>query len=148
MGVLQFLVIASIFNIHLKLVQLKDLTGDHHVNDISKSISASNSHAERYKSSFTRDPLKYTQVLQPTFKIGGKANKRYGEISSEFLLGNEGNDSLPLIAGAVLTVPFDLNTLSDPTINSSNRHHLSSTRSLSSLPPCTSDQFACADQSK
>ena len=77
MGVLQFLVIASIFNIHLKLVQLKDLTGDHHVDDISKSIS--HTHAKRYESFPTRHPLRYTQVLQPTFKLGREAVGQYNE---------------------------------------------------------------------
>ena len=109
MGVLQFLVIASIFNIHLKLVQLKDLTGDHHVDNISKSIS--NTYAERYKSSFTRHPLRSTQVLQPVLKLGREAVERYDGIADSLLWAQH---SLSPPPEAVLTVPLDQNTLLAP----------------------------------
>ena len=117
MGVLQFLVLASIFNIHLKLVQLKDLTRDHHVDDISKSIS--HTHAKRYKSSPARNPLRSTQALQPTFKLGREAEEQYSGIADDLLSAQH---SLTSLAEAVINVPLDLSLLSNSnlTTNSSN----------------------------
>ena len=133
MGALQFLIIVNIFNIHLKVVQLKDLTGDHHVEDISKSIS--NIYAERVPSQNRWRFPKSSRITQNAFNVGWEDD----EIPKH---------SLSPPAEAVITIPIDLNSLLEPTVNSSNRHHLSSIRSLTSLPPCKSDQFACADGTK
>ena len=130
MGKLQLLVFLIIFNTHLRIVQLKDLTGDHHVDDISKSIS--NIYEERVPSQKHRRSKKISAIIQLPFKLGWEAD----EIVEH---------SLSPPAEAVITILFDLNTLLDPTTTSSNRPNASSTRSSPSLPPCTSDQFACAD---
>ena len=105
MGVLQFLVIATILNIHLGVVQLKDLTGDH---NISKSIFSNQ--AKRHKISLTEDPMRSKQILQPTFTLGKRANERYHLIADDLFLAQH---SLSPPAEAVVTVPFDLNSFLD-----------------------------------
>ena len=130
MGILQFLVFLNIFNIHLRIVQLKDLPGDHHVDDTSKSIS--NIYEERVPSQKHRRSQKSSAIIQLPFKLGWEAD----EIVEH---------SLSPPAEAVITIPFDRNILLEPNINSSNRQRVPSILSLRSIPPCTSEQFACAD---
>ena len=137
MGVLQFFVIVSILNINLKVVQLEDLTKEHHGSGPSKSISKIQ--AGRQKSLLTEDPLRSKQIRKPTLKVGKMANGRFNRMVQV------GQHSFSPPAEAVVTVPFDLNILSDSNPNSSYSRQLPSTRS--SLPPCSDDQFACADDS-
>ena len=73
MGKLQFLVFLIIFNTHLRIVQLKDLTGDHHVDDISKSIS--NIYEERVPSQKHRRFQKSSAIIQHPFKLGWEADE-------------------------------------------------------------------------
>ena len=62
MGILQFLVFLNIFNIHLRIVQLKDQT------DISESIS--NIYEERVPSQKHPRSQKSSAIIQFPFKLG------------------------------------------------------------------------------